>query len=140
MRRLHASVVAGLILFGAAGCGNDSPTAPTPFSFTGTWTGPITIAGTELPPGTATVTITQTGSSLSGTWSTVYPTEPPLTTSGAFSGTANGMALQGTLSQSDLDLCSYTINATVSGTVMTGTFATVNCTGSESGTVMLTRQ
>ena len=111
-----------------------------PFSFTGTWTGPITIAGTELPPGTATVTITQTGSSLSGTWSTVYPTEPPLTTSGAFSGTANGMALQGTLSQSDPDLCSYTINATVSGTVMTGTFATVNCTGSESGTVMLTRQ
>ena len=67
MRRLHASVVAGLILFGAAGCGNDSPTTPTaptaptppPFSFTGTWTGPITIAGTELPPGTATVTITQ---------------------------------------------------------------------------------
>ena len=94
MRRLHASIVAGLILFGAAGCGNDSPTAPTPpppFSFTGTWTGPVTIAGTELPPGTATVTITQTGSSLSGTWSTVYPTEPPLTTSGAFSGTANGM-------------------------------------------------
>ena len=146
MRRLHASVVAGLILFGAAGCGNDSPTTPTaptpppPFSFTGTWTGPVTIAGIELPPGTATVTITQTGSSLSGTWSTVYPTEPPLTTSGAFSGTANGMALQGTLSQSDPDLCSYTINATVSGTVMTGTFATVNCTGSESGTVMLTRQ
>ena len=97
------------------GCGNDSPSSPTaptppppppPFSFTGTWTGPITIAGGDLPPGTATVTITQTDSSLSGTWSTVYPTEPPLTTSGAFSGTANGMALQGTLSQSDPDLCS----------------------------------
>ena len=144
-------VIVSLAVCTVAACGgsNSSPTAPTPppaptpsppFSFNGTWTGPITIAGAELPPGTATVTITQTGSSLSGTWSTVYPTEPPLTTSGAFSGTANGMALQGTLSPSDPDLCSYTINATVSGTVMTGTFATVNCTGSESGTVMLTRQ
>ena len=146
----HLALVS-IIVLGLSACGGDnkSPTSPTPippppppppFSFTGTWTGPITIAGAELPPGTATVTITQTGSSLSGTWSTVYPTEPPLTTSGAFSGTANGMALQGTLSPSDPDLCSYTINATVSGTVMTGTFATVNCTGSESGTVMLTRQ
>ena len=135
-------VIVGLALCTAAACGggNSSPTSPTPpppFSFSGTWTGPIT--SNVLGPGTATVTITQTGSSLSGTWATVYP-DPTIQGAGSFSGTASGMSLEGTLSPSDPTDCPYTINATVSGNLMTGTYATFNCTGVDSGSIMLTKQ
>ena len=123
-------VIVGLALCTVAACGggNSSPTAPTPppFSFNGTWTGPIT--SNVVGPGTGTVTITQTGSSLSGTWATVYP-DPMIQGAGSFSGTASGMSLSGTLSPSDPTDCPYTINATVSGNLMTGTYATFNCTG-----------
>ena len=140
-------VIVGLALCTVAACGggNSSPTAPTPppptppppFSFNGTWTGPIT--SNVVGPGTATVTITQTGSSLSGTWATVYP-DPMIQGGESFSGTASGMSLSGTLSPSDPADCPYTINATVSGNLMTGTYATFNCTGVDSGSIMLTKQ
>ena len=146
-------VVAFMVLLSLAlsACGGDNknPIAPTPtpaptpappplpFSFSGTWTGPIT--SNILGPGTATVTITQTGSSLSGTWATVYP-DPTIQGAGSFSGTARGMSLEGTLSPSDPTDCPYTINATVSSNLMTGTYATFNCTGVDSGSIMLTKQ
>ena len=145
MRRMPAYVVAGLMIL-AVGCGGDSPTTPTaptppppPFSFSGTWTGPITSNVPGVPPGTGTVTITHTGSSLSGTWATVYP-DPTINAAGSFSGTASGMSLEGTLSPSNPTECPYTINATVSGNLMTGTYASFNCSGALSGSISLTKQ
>ena len=128
----------------ACGGGNSSPTAatpppPPPFSFNGTWTGPIASNVPGVPPGTATVTITHTGSSLSGTWATVYP-DSMFNSAGSFSGTASGMSLEGTLSPSIPTECPYTINATVSGNLMTGTYASFNCSGVLSGTISLTKQ
>ena len=118
-----------------------TPDIPEPqqFSFNGTWTGPITSNFPGIPPGTATTTISQTGSSLSGTWATVYP-DPTFNSSGSFSGTASGMSLSGTLSPSDPTDCPYTINATVSGNLMSGTYATFNCTLAVSGSISLTKQ
>ena len=133
-------VIVGLALCTVAACGggNSSPTAPTPpFSFNGTWTGPI--ISNLVGPGTATITITQTGSSLSGTWASVYP-DPTIQGAGAFSGEASGMSLEGTLSPSVPTGCPYTVNATVSGNVMTGTYATFNCKVVDAGSVTLTKQ
>ena len=141
MRRMSAYVVAGLMIL-AVGCGGDSPTAPTPpppFSFNGTWTGPIISNVPGVPPGTGTVTITHTGSSLSGTWATVYP-DSTFNSAGSFSGTASGMSLVGMLSPSIPTDCPYTINAAVSGNLMTGTYASFNCSGVLSGTISLTKQ
>ena len=145
--RIHRSIaVLALCITAACGGGNSSPTAPTPtppppppFSFNGTWTGPITSNVPGVPPGTATITITHTGSSLSGTWATVYP-DSTFNTAGSFSGTASGMSLEGTLSPSIPTECPYTINATVSGNLMTGTYASFNCSGVLSGTISLTKQ
>ena len=118
-----------------------TPDTPEPqqFSFNGTWTGPITINVPGIPPGTATATISQNGSSLSGTWATVYP-DPTLNDSGSFSGTASGMSLSGTLSPSDPTTCPYTINATVSGNLMSGKYAAFDCTDAVSGSISLTKQ
>ena len=117
-----------------------TPDTPEPqqFSFSGTWTGPITSNFPGIPPGTATATISQTGSSLSGTWATVYP-DPTFNDSGSFSGTASGMSFSGTLSPSDPNACPYTINATVSENLMSGTYATFNCTFAVSGSISLTK-
>ena len=114
-------------------------TPDTQFSFNGTWTGPITSNIVGIPTGTATVTLTQTGSSLSGTWSTVYP-DPMINNSGSFSGTASEMSLSGTLSPSDPTSCPYTVNATVSGNLMSGPYAAFNCTAVISGSISLTKQ
>ena len=118
-----------------------TPDTPEPqqFSFSGTWTGPITSNFPGIPPGTATTTISQTGSSLSGTWATVYP-DPTFNNSGSFSGTASGMSFSGTLSPSDPNACPYTINATVSENLMSGTYATFDCTFAVSGSISLTKQ
>ena len=118
-----------------------TPDLPEPqqFSFSGTWTGPITSNFPGIPPGTATATISQTGSSLSGTWATVYP-DPTFNDSGSFSGTASGMSFSGTLSPSDPNACPYTINATVSENLMSGTYATFDCTFAVSGSISLTKQ
>ena len=118
-----------------------TPDTPEPqqFSFNGTWTGPITSNFPGIPPGTATATISQTGSSLSGTWATVYP-DPTFNNSGSFSGTASGMSFSGMLSPSDPTACPYTINATVSGNLMSGTYAAFNCTFAVSGSISLTKQ
>ena len=116
----------------------DTP-EPQQLFFNGTWTGPVTSNFPGIPPGTGTITITQTGSSLSGTWATVYP-DPTFNDSGSFSGTASGMSLSGTLSPSDPTDCPYTINATVSGNLMSGTYATFDCTFAVSGSISLTKQ
>ena len=50
------------------------------------------------------------------------------------------MSLAGMLSPSVPTDCPYTINATVSGNLMTGTYASFNCTVTDSGTIMLTKQ
>ena len=116
----------------------DTP-EPQQLFFNGTWTGPVTSNFPGIPPGTGTITITQTGSSLSGTWAAVYP-DPTFNDSGSFSGTASGMSLSGTLSPSDPTTCPYTINATVSGNLMSGTYAAFDCTVALSGSISLTKQ
>jgi hypothetical protein len=125
------------LLAGLVSCGK-SNTSPSDI-FDGTWVGQITTNLAGVAPGTATVTLTQSGSTVSGSYSTSYP-DPSNNGGGSFSGTATGTSLAGTLSPSNPNQCPYTVNATASGNQLTGTYAAFNCTISFGGSVSLTKQ
>ena len=120
----------------AVNCGGDSPTAPSAPTVTGTWTG--TLTSTSIPGLVATVsfTLAQSGSSVSGTWSSTGTFGP---SGGTISGTISGSAVSVTASQSDPTLCPLSVTAVVSGSQMTGTYATFNCTEVITGSLSVTK-
>jgi hypothetical protein len=83
------------------------------------------------------MTLSQDGSSLSGTWNLVGPDGA---TTGSLTGGAIGSLLAMTLSPSVQTQCPYTVNASVSNTRMTGVYASFNCTVVSSGSIDLTKQ
>ena len=134
-RIIAIAAVLGLCLVSAR-CGGDSPTSPSaPVSLTGTWTG--TIQDSLVGAGTARVTIAQSGSSLTGTWSFTAGGD---TNSGSLSGSVTGSSLSVTLTPSVPTSCPFQVTATVSGNTITGTYAAFNCTVAISGSINLTRQ
>ena len=126
----------GLLAALLTGCGG-SPTSPTAISVAGTWVGSNT---NSLAPGSrpAQVTIAQSGTDLSGTWSA---TTPGGTDSGPLSGSIDGSTLSiSFFSAVPQGACHYGVTATVSGNQMTGTWTTVTCVTPANGTLSLTKQ
>jgi hypothetical protein len=139
MKRL---LIVGLLLVTAAACGGDSPSTPSASSLGGTWTGSVTSTSRLAIVGVGTVraTIAQNGGSLSGTWSTSYA-NPQNNNSGSLTGTVSGTAVSLTLSSSVPTSCPFTATAALSGsTAMSGTYATFNCTVSDSGPFAMSKQ
>lgn len=118
-------------------CGGSSgPTAPSVLQVVGTWSGTITsnqVAGN----GPAQITISQSGSTLSGTWNATGPGGPD---SGSMTGSVSGNAVTMTLQSSVPTNCPYNVTVTVNGSLMTGTYAAFNCTVAASGGISLTKQ
>jgi hypothetical protein len=135
-------LLAGILLLGATGCGG-STASPSDASVTGTWVGAIS---TSLGRENVTSALVQSGSTVSGTWSAIYESNPPINNSGQLSGTKTGAVVSVTFTPSSLYAgmaCSYTYNSTLStATLMTGTFASSNCPGGsvDSGPLTLTKQ
>jgi hypothetical protein len=107
-----------------AGCGSSSsPTTPS-VSLTGTWVGTEidTVAGT----GNLTAILTQSGSTLSGTYSLTFP-NPIFSNSGTLNGTLNGSSISMTATPSLATFCPALDTATVNsaGTQITGSYAAV---------------
>ena len=124
----------------ASGCGSSAPTSPSTQSIAGTWSGSIintTPAG--QPNGNVVLTLAQTGSTLSGTWSTTYPTSPSSNNAGTLTGSLSGSGASFTLSPSNPTLCPYSATATVTGSSMAGTFAAFNCTIAVAGSFSVTK-
>jgi hypothetical protein len=128
-------ILGGVVCLTVA-CGGSAPAAPSPASFSGTWNGTITssLATASAP---ATLTLSQDGSSLSGTWNLVGPDGAA---TGSLTGGAIGSLLAMTLSPSVQTQCPYTVNATVSNDRMTGVYASFNCTVVSSGSINLAKQ
>ena len=105
-------------------------------SLTGTWTGSATSTLTSVV-GSVRATVIQVGSSLSGTWSVNYPSVG--TNSGTLSGTVTGSAVSVTLYPADPTSCLQAVTATLRGSSMRGTWSTVNCTVSDSGSISLNK-
>ena len=137
----------------AAGCGSDSqstPTSPTILNLTGKWSGNLSDSS---GPGTATFTLTQSGSAISGSMAG-RDTNTGLSVNGSLAGTLNGSALTFTITvpvggyPGPFSVCSSTSNgsATVTATQINGTYSgsatgPAGCARSfTGGTVNLTKQ
>ena len=133
------AVVIGVTLSMFLACGGTSPTAPSPPvtpSIAGLWSG--TYASAEIGFGTATMSVTQTGSNVSGTWSTRSSTGT--TSAGTISGTVSvsrDVALR--FNPSDPRTCPFQFAGITYSTQrrIDGQFVTVNCTVAASGTLIL---
>jgi hypothetical protein len=128
LRDLVGVAVVGLIL---AGC---SATAPS--SVAGTWTGSLVdaLAG----PATLQYTLSQSGSSLTGTWSSKFPAAAnPVT--GTLAGTLSGSTVTLILAINNSS-CQESVTGTVSGSTMTGTYSDDNCGAGDGGTFTLQLQ
>jgi hypothetical protein len=115
--RLTAIVVLSIAL---ARC--SSPASP---SSTGTWSGQITDDISKT--GTITLTMTQSGSSLSGTFAVTGLVQPLNNESGSLSGNVASAATSMTLTPSDPGRCVLTVSATVSGSQMNAGYASPGC-------------
>ena len=131
---VRATALIGLCLV-AAQCGDNSPTLPTEF-LSGIWAG--TLQDSSSGPATALLTITQVGTSLTGTWS-VDATSFAGANGGSLFGIVNGSNVSIELRPSDTLTCSFSVTATASGNTITGTYVTFNCTVVLSDTISLTR-
>jgi len=137
-RRNGLLVLAILIVSAAAGdCGgNSSPTHPTPQPGTdvsGTWQG--SVRSSFGPTASISLTLTQSGSSVSGTFSCPFGC---IHSSGTVSGSVNGSAVTGRVRFPDGHSCD-TFNGTVSGQTMSGNYACTDPLGNDNGTWSATR-
>ena len=141
MKMKYSFVLIVLVLFAGA-CAlieKDDPAQPTcvgsaDTSAAGSWQGSIN--SSLYGSGTLTVNIQQTNECLSGAFTVVYSSA---WSSGKISGTIyDGGGYSGTLSD-DYGSCPSSATGTVSGSTMTGTFNTGNCTPADNGTFSLTK-
>lgn len=132
LRLLRWSLVALCV-----GCGARA-TAPSDASLSGTWSGSLsTTLGLQIVTGT----LAQQGATVTGTWSAVFPSTPSYNNSGVVLGTKSGASVSLDLIPSVPTNCPYAFTATLStATQMRGTYASVSCTLSSSGTLTLTKQ
>jgi hypothetical protein len=141
---LGAEMQRVLVIVGAVvlvACGRKSSTAPTPADVVGSWSGPISDA--LLGPGTLSMSLTQTGDSVTGFWSTSFP-DSAEDLDGYAAGNVFGPTLTVVLKPSNPPTCTYgpfDITAAVNGTMsMNGTFVTIQCAAADSGTFSASRQ
>jgi hypothetical protein len=130
-----------LSLAATVNCGGSSPSAPSTPSLTGTWVGTETdtVAGT----GVLQSTVSQSGSTLSGTYSLTFP-NPIFSNSGTLTGTVNGSNVSMTATPGSAAICPALDTATVNGagTQITGTYvgvSTCNLTH-QTGSFTVTKQ
>lgn len=129
-------------------CGSDStPAAPTPpaaLNVAGTWDG--TYSSAQLGFGSATLSLSQSGTAVSGTWST----RPSAgggngvgsgTVSGTNDLTGNSGTFVLTMSPSDPRTCPFrsTMTVFIAQRQMTGSWVTTNCTVTANGGLILTK-
>lgn len=144
--RTRLAFVSALLVAAMVGC-DKSPTSPSRPSLTGTWVGgnffQACSGATCQPTGTLTLQLTQSGSTLTGTWtSTQMLGAGP---GGTMSGSMNGSSVSMTFT---LDVvtpdCSFPIRVTATVNAnqdqMTGTYATVSCSFLLTGSISLTKQ
>jgi hypothetical protein len=111
-------------------CGSTEPR----FDITGNWGGQIksSLSGN----GALTLTVVQSGTNLSGTWSAIY-SNPADNTGGSLTGSINGTNLEAALSPGNPLSCPVHATGILNGSTISGTFAVFNCTVSASGTFLV---
>ena len=133
-RRLVMFSSALLLVATIVACGNGG--GATAFNHSGSWTGVIndSVAGT----GSVTVSISQSGNTLLGTWQATFD-----------AGGVNSGSLEGIIRANDVVIelypsqamaCPYRIVAQRSGSTLSGTYVAFNCSIEISGSLSVTKQ
>jgi hypothetical protein len=138
-------LLAGAILLLSVSCGSTMPTAPTITNIAGTWTGPLT--DNSAGPGTVTLTVSQSGVSLSGTWTITYQNTALNSAlsmiggnSGALSGSINGSTVAEVLTPTRAQACLYEVTATANGSSIAGTWVfNQGCLSPDGGNITVTK-
>lgn len=127
-------------LLGSA-CGTDTQ-APSPITnLTGNWVGTVTsISRSQIVGvGTLRVTIAQSSGTLTGTWSASYQ-NPANNNSGQLVGAVMGISVNLNLQSSVPTACPFTATGTINDpNHISGTYATTNCTVSDSGPFVMNK-
>lgn len=121
----------------ASACGSSGSTAPSTPNTSGTWTG--TVNDALMGQGTVRLTITQTGSSLAGTWATTYANVIN-NNGGSLTGSVNSANVTATLIPGVPTSCPFNATATLNGNTMSGTYTAFNCAMAVSGSISVSRQ
>lgn len=161
-RRLMKTVLflfgIGMLVFACYGCGGgttnsmmsvggnassiSTPAAPASVNIEGTWTGKLSSTQINGGESTMTMTFTQNGSSVSGTYTCVSGTMTCSHSGASMTGMMSGSTMTMQMTFSDNQSCG-TFTGTVSGNTMTGQY---NCMHSmhtqvaDSGTWTMTKQ
>jgi hypothetical protein len=110
---------------------------PSNGALSGNYTG--TIQDSVLGAGLLVFSLTESGSTVTGTYSTQFPAG---TISGSISGTVNnnGASLSATLTPSASTVCSSNLNGTISSNSsnISGSYAAIACPASETGSFNVT--
>ena len=91
-------------------------------------------------PGNIRATISQTASSLSGTWASTF-SDPSDDNGGTLGGNMNGASVSATLTPRYGPGCQYAVTATLNSgaTQMTGSYVSVSCNIAVTGSITLTK-
>ena len=112
LRKLGLALVCTVVLFGGAGCEDDSggsEAAAPSVDVTGTW-----VATTSVGE-SATLTMTQSGGNVTGTFFSSFGSE------GTLSGSVSGNTVRLTLNETNFDRIVTQVKGTVEGNSMSGT-------------------
>lgn len=129
-------MIAAAVLLAA--CSAKSSTAPAPADIAGTWSGPVTdgLQGS----GTLSLSLAQTGDSVTGTWSIAFA-NPANDIAGIAAGDVSNLTVSILLRPSNPPTCQFgpfqvTANVTTGSvlTAMSGSYATVQCAEGDTGT------
>ncbi len=131
-----------LVLAASTAC-TDTPTSPSSL-FDGAWTG--TIVDADAGTGVVTLSLTQSGAGVAGTWTASFA-DVTRSRQGTASGTLANGSLALFLSPSSSLACASGVSLTgtlgatmgVSGGEMKGPYTAFTCTGVDSGTLDLLR-
>jgi len=137
MRFIGRTALCTVVAVIASACGSSSPTTPAAPNTSGTWTGTVTDA--VMGQGTVRLTITQSGSSLAGTWATTYA-NVTANNSGTLTGAVNNATVTATLIPTIPTSCPFNATATQNGNAMSGTYTAFNCAMAVSGSISVSKQ
>lgn len=116
-----------------AACGSSGGGSAS-FDYSGTWTG--TIQDSVAGQGNVTLTMTQNGDDLAGTWESTFAEG---TNGGSAVGVVNGNEVVLELHPSQATACPYNVVATRSGDTLSGNYSAFNCTANVTGTLTISK-
>jgi hypothetical protein len=114
-----------------------SSTSPSGANVAGNWSG--TLTSSYAGSGTVGFSLSQSGSSVSGTWFTTFGNSAN-NNSGSLSGNLNGSTITAVLTPSNPLGCPSNVTGTLNGsTSITGTYAAFSCSVSDGGPFTVTK-